>query len=302
MFYIVQITEDNEKHDNTLSDHFIAKLYTTHIEDDTELHDLERISTQLETHIVAEENLMSQPYNYGNIYENNVRTNEKTDHFVYSDTPTLTTTSKSNESNHNMISYQNMKLKCKNNQFPYTSLPIDKLIDNSKQKEETFKNTKEDLYHSDILEFYEHVIPTINSSLSLDNSYSASIQSPNNLDEKNSIINEILYPYYPYEQQLTQYNSTYTYMNNKQYYSLIHLNKEGSHLELTNNHKVGLKKSNRKSNKNFLTTFFNKTNDSLNYSIDQSYSNNSSLILNNTLNIESENDQNKTIIEHYKTD
>ncbi|CAH8569260.1 unnamed protein product [Schistosoma intercalatum] len=300
-----EITEDNEKHDNTSSDHFTTKLYITHIKDDTELHDLERISTQLETQIVAEENLMSQPYNYGKVYENNIRTDEETDHFVYSDTPTLTTTTtyKSNESNHNMISDQNMKLKCKNNQFPYTSLPIDKRIDISKQKEETFKNTKEDLYHSDILEFYEHVIPTINSPLSLDNSYSASIKSPNNIDEKNSIINEILYPYYPYEQQLTQSNSTYTYMNNKQYYPLIHLNKEGSHLELTNNHKDGLKKSNRKSNKNFLTNFFNENNDSLNYSIDQSNnSKNSSLILNNTLNIESENDQNKTIIEHYKTD
>ncbi|VDO72241.1 unnamed protein product [Schistosoma margrebowiei] len=301
LFYIVQITEDNEKHDNTSSNHFTTKLYTTHIEDDTELHDLERISTQLETQIVAEENLTPQPYNYGNLYENNVRTDEKIDHLVVSDIPTLTTTYKSNESNHNMISYQNMKMKYKTNQFPYTSLSIDKLIDNSKQKEETFENTKEDLSHSDILEFYEHVIPTINSPLSLDNSYSASIKSPNNIDEKNSIINEILYPYYPYEQQLTQYNSTHTYMNNKQYYPLIHLNKEGSHLELTNKHKEGLKKSNRKLNKNILTTFFNENNDSLNYSIDQSYSNNSSLIL-NTLNIELENDSNKTIIEHYETD
>ncbi|XP_018652217.1 putative ccaat-box DNA binding protein subunit B [Schistosoma mansoni] len=290
------MNEDNEKHDSTSSNHSSTKPYTTHMENDTELNDPERIPTQLKTQIVSEENVISQPFNYEKVSENNVITNEKADHLAFLDTPSLITY-KSNESNHMIMSNQNIKFKCEENQFLHTSLPIDKLTENSKQREEKLVNTKGNLYHSDIFESYEHVILTMNSPTSLDNNYSAYIKCPDNMDEKKGIIHETFYPYHQYEQQqLTEDNQTHTYLNNKQqqqqyyYYPLIQFKKEGSHLELTNNHKEM-----KKSNSIFLTSFLNSNSNKID-SIDQSLNLNHLQYSFNKLNIELNHEKNKTNI------
>ncbi|CAH8599769.1 unnamed protein product [Schistosoma rodhaini] len=301
-----EMNEDNEKHDSTSSNHSSTKPYTTHMENDTELNDPERIPTQLETQIVAEENVISQPFNYEKVSENNVITDEKADHLVFLDNPSLTTY-KSNESNHMIMSYQNIKFKCEQNQFLHTSLPIDKMTENFKQREEKLVNTKRDLYHSDIFKSYEHVIPTMNSPTSLDNHYSAYIKCPDNMNEKEGIIHETFYPYHQYEQKQlpNEYNQTHTYLNNKRqeeqqedyYYPLIQLKKEGSHLELTNNHKEI-----KKSNSIFLTSFLNSNSNKIN-SIDQSlnlnhlqYSFNKLNHEKNKTNIKQNNNENLLII------
>ncbi|CAH8518535.1 unnamed protein product [Schistosoma turkestanicum] len=291
-----EINENAEKHEITPLNNFSSKQYTAQIEDDTRLYNFDRTSTNLESQINTVENIISQPYNYEKSHKISALTNEKPDELNFLDTPTSTTYESNDSSSQKIVvTYQSTKFKSKGNQFPHTSsLPIDNKLaeNNSVQREEKLENTttEGDLCYSDRVELCDHVMSAVvNASLSLDNNnFSASlIQSPDDDDddymgEKNSVIHKTLYPYDQCEQQLTSIGNNQTYAcidrDKQQQYALINnFGEESSHLKSTNDYEER-KSSSRKSNEVLPTSFlaYNNYNDeSLNYPIDQSNSNNS---------------------------